>query len=74
MKICNIKYEYGVGKYSNGQQQHSHKQTVWRGSTFYQSSSSSDTKFSFLNNIVGVFETEVDDNSGNVIQKVWEWK
>jgi hypothetical protein len=65
-----------VGKYSNGQQQHHHhphKQTVWRGSTFYQSSSS-DTKFSFLNNIVGVFETEVDDNSGNVIQKVWEWK
>ena len=66
--------EYGVGKYSNGrQQQHPHKQIVWRGSTFYQSSSS-DTKFSFLNNIVGVFETEVDDNSGNVIQKVWEWK
>lgn len=68
--------EYGVGKYSNGQQQHHHhphKQIVWRGSTFYQSSSS-DTKFSFLNNIVGVFETEVDDNSGNVIQKVWEWK
>ena len=62
-----------MGKYSNGQHHHPHKQTVWRGSTFYQSSSS-DTKFSFLNNIVGVFETEVDDNSGNVIQKVWEWK
>ncbi len=66
--------EYEVGKYSNGQQQHHpHKQIVWRGSTFYQSSSS-DTKFSFFNNIVGVFETEVDDNSGNIIQKVYEWK
>jgi hypothetical protein len=64
--------EYGVGKYSSGQQQH-HQQTVWRGSVFYQSSSYDD-KFSFLNNIVGVFETEVDDDSGNVIQKVWEWK
>ena len=62
--------EYGVGKYSSGQQQ----QTVWRGSAFYQSSSSSDGKFSFLNNTVGVFETEVDNDSGNVIQKVWEWK
>jgi hypothetical protein len=63
--------EYGVGKYSSGQHPH-HKQTVWRGSTFYQSSSTG--KFSFLNNIVGVFETEVDGDSGNVIRKVWEWK
>jgi hypothetical protein len=63
--------EYGVGKYSSGQHPH-HKQTVWRDSTFYQSASTG--KFSFLNNIVGVFETEVDGDSGNVIQKVWEWK
>ena len=68
--------EYGVGKYSSGQQHHQQQQTIWRGSAFYQSSSSSytDSKISYLNNIVGVFETEVDDNSGNVIQKVWQWK
>ena len=64
--------EYGVGKYSSGRQHH--QQTVWIGSAFYQSTSSSDGKFSFLNNTVGVFETEVDNDSGNVIQKVWEWK
>lgn len=62
--------EYGEGKNSNGQH---HQQTTWRGSAFYQSSSST-SKISFLNNIVGVFETEVDDDSGNIIQKVWEWK
>lgn len=60
--------EYGERKNSNGQQ---HQQTTWRGSAFYQSSSTS--KISFLNNL-GVFETEVDDDSGNIIQKVWEWK
>jgi hypothetical protein len=54
---------------------HQQQQTIWRGSAFYQSSSSLiKGKISFLNNIVGVFETEVDDNAGNVIQKVWEWK
>jgi hypothetical protein len=68
--------EYGVGKYSSSGQQHQQQQTIWRGSAFYQSYSSSftDGKISFLNNIVGVFETEVDDNAGNIIQKVWEWK
>ena len=50
---------------------HQQQQTIWRGSAFYQSSSSLiKGKISFLNNIVGVFETEVDDNAGNVIQKV----
>jgi hypothetical protein len=48
--------EYGVGKYSSsGQQQHhQQQQTIWRGSAFYQSYSSSftDGKISFLNNIV----------------------
>jgi hypothetical protein len=29
---------------------------------------------SLLNNIVGVFEIEVDNVSGDVSQKVWEWK
>jgi hypothetical protein len=33
-----------------------------------------DGKFFFINNLVGVFETEVDEDSSNVIQKVWEWK
>jgi hypothetical protein len=68
--------EYGVGKYSSSRQQHhQQQQTIWRGSAFYQSySSSTDSKISFLNNIVGVFETDVDDNAGNVSQKVWEWK
>lgn len=65
--------EYGVEKYSNGQQRRHHQQTVWRGSALYQSSSPT-SKFSFINNIVGVFETEVDDDSSNVIQKAWEWK
>jgi hypothetical protein len=55
--------EYGVGK-SHG------LKTMWRGSAFYRTSSN---KLSFLHGIVGVFETEVDV-SGNVIEKVWEWK
>jgi hypothetical protein len=35
---------------------------------------SSNGKLAFLNNIVGVFETEVDNVSSDVIEKVWEWK
>ena len=31
------------------------------------------TKLSFLNNLVGVFEYEVDE-AGNCSSKVWEWK
>jgi hypothetical protein len=58
--------EYGVGK-SYG------TTTMWRGSAFYQTSSSYNNRLSFLHGMVGVFETEVDE-SGNVTEKVWEWK
>ena len=48
----------------------------FRGSIFYKSSSTisiTNGKLSFLNNKIGVFETEVDE-SGNSTEKVWEWK
>jgi hypothetical protein len=60
--------EYGIGKSLL------HK-TVWRGSAFYRiSSPTSSGKLSFLNNTMGVFETEVDNISSDVSEKVWEWK
>ncbi len=43
----------------------------WRGSIFY--STSSNGKLSFLNNVVGVFESEIDAE-GNFSDKTWEWK
>jgi hypothetical protein len=43
----------------------------WRGSRFYKTSSSG--KLVFLNNVVGVFEAEIDAE-GNIIEKIWEWK
>src|SRR5215213_1796214 len=43
----------------------------WRGSIFY--STSSNGKLSFLNNLVGVFEVEID-TEGNFSEKIWEWK
>ncbi len=43
----------------------------WRGSVF--SRTSSDGKLSFLNNMVGVFESETDAD-GNFSEKIWEWK
>ena len=43
----------------------------WRGAGLYRTSSTG--KLSFLNNIVGVFEAEVD-NEGNFTEKIWEWK
>jgi hypothetical protein len=60
--------EYGVGK-SLGQK------VVWRGSAFYRTiTTTASTSLSFLNNLVGVFETEVDNVSSDVSEKVWEWK
>jgi hypothetical protein len=60
--------EYWIGK-SLGHR------TVWRGSAFYRTSSpTSSGKLSLLNNIVGVFETEVDNISSDVSEKVREWK
>jgi hypothetical protein len=41
------------------------------GSVFYNTNSTG--KLAFLNNLVAVFEHEVDE-SGNVLNKFWEWK
>jgi hypothetical protein len=41
------------------------------GSVFYSTASTG--KLAFLNNLVAVFEHEVDE-SGNVSNKLWEWK
>ena len=46
--------------------------TKWRGSIFY-STSSSRGKLSFLNNMIVVFESEIDAE-GNFTHKAWEWK
>jgi hypothetical protein len=43
----------------------------WRGSTFFRKSSGD--KLAFLNNTVGVFESEIDTD-GNFSEKAWEWK
>ena len=43
----------------------------WIGSIFYNSSSNK--KLINLNNLVGIFETEVDTN-GQVREIIWEWK
>jgi hypothetical protein len=43
----------------------------WRGAVFFQTNSGG--KLEFLNNIVGVFEAQVD-TQGNFADKTWEWK
>lgn len=43
----------------------------YAGSVFCKSSL--DGKISFLNNVFGVFENDVDE-SGNIIIRIWEWK
>jgi hypothetical protein len=43
----------------------------WRGAHFNRTASSG--KLAFLNNVVGVFESEIDADD-NVTQKTWEWK
>ena len=43
----------------------------WRGSIFFRTSSGG--KLAFLNNTVGVFESEIDAD-GNFSEKTWEWK
>ena len=51
----------------------------WRGSIFtrkqYYSkiTGQAGEKLSFLNNMVGVFESEIDA-AGNFSEKIWEWK
>ena len=41
---------------------------------FYFFQTNSNGKLSFLNNTIGLFETEEDNNTGIVIEKVWEWR
>ncbi len=43
----------------------------YRGLIFYSTSSSG--KLAFLNNLIGVFESEID-TEGNFSEKIWEWK
>lgn len=43
----------------------------YRGSIFY--STSSNGKLEFLDNLIGVFESEID-TEGNFSEKIWEWK
>lgn len=43
----------------------------WRGVLYYDTTSTG--KLSFLRDVVGVFEYEVDEE-GNTSAKVWEWK
>ena len=55
----------GVGRFSSS------GSVKWRGSVFFRTSS--DGKLAFLNNMVGVFESEIDAD-GNFSEKLWEWK
>lgn len=57
----------GIGKFT------SPGKISFRGSLFFSTTSTSGGKLSFLNNLVGVFEYEVDEQ-GNCSSKVWEWK
>jgi hypothetical protein len=45
----------------------------WRGAIFFEASSEGEGKLGFLNNLVGVFEAQVDAE-GNFTDKIWEWK
>jgi hypothetical protein len=54
----------GIGKFTSPGKMRFH------GSVFYQTSGG---KLSFLNNVVGVFEYEGNEE-GNCSVKVWEWK
>ena len=56
----------GIGQFTDGG-----KKVKFHGSFFYRASSTG--KLAFLNNLVGVFEYEVDE-AGNTQHKVWEWK
>jgi hypothetical protein len=55
----------GVGRFSSS------GSVKWRGSVFFRTSSAG--KLAFLNNMVGVFESEIDID-GNFSEKAWEWK
>lgn len=55
---------YGIGRSNES------GRTSFRATLFYRTSTTG--KLSFLNNIVGVLEAEVENN--NHSDKVWEWK
>lgn len=57
----------GIGKFS------SPGNIRFRGSVFYRTTPTSGGKLSSLNNMVGVFEYN-EDEQGNCSVKVWEWK
>jgi hypothetical protein len=58
----------GVGRFT------SPGKVSFRGSLFYRAPSASEGgKLSFLNNMVVVFEYEVDETGGCSV-KIWEWK
>jgi hypothetical protein len=56
----------GVGRFSSS------GSIKWRGSVFFGTSSAG-SKLAFLNNMMGVFESEIDAD-GNFSEKEWEWK
>jgi hypothetical protein len=61
---------------AQGIQQHNitdenNNNSLFRGSAFYYTASKG--KLAFLNNIMTVFKSEVD-NAGNILNKEWEWK
>jgi hypothetical protein len=56
---------YGIGRY-NG------RIRTDRGSVFFKASAKN-RKLAFLNNKIGVFEYEADEN-GSTNGKIWEWK
>ena len=57
----------GIGRFTSPGKARFH------GSVFYRTTSTSGGNLSFLNNMVGVFEYEGDEQ-GNCSVKVWEWK
>ena len=60
-----VVYRWGVGRiYTLGS-------VIWHGSLFYRTSS--EVKIASTNNLVEVFETEID-TYGIFSEKVWEWK
>ena len=58
----------GIGKVTSS------GKVSFRGSVFFKTPSASEVgKLSYLDNMVGVFEDEVDEK-GNCSSKTWEWK
>lgn len=56
---------YGVGRFT------SPGKIRFHGSVYYRATSTG--KLAFLNNVVGLFEHDLDEQ-GNASSKIWEWK